>query len=186
MTNCQEYSQKLPFLSIWNAKHPNPFGNGHLCNKCHQPYQLVLEKYTTHLKQVDSDPKAATWVALCCLLAAQRVNLVRTITAVLCGFIETRNSWEVCRYRAIELAKKTMAMLPLDSEGLLLVKNLLSRAEAVTEPPHREIPIRLHASVMGDRILDIEHEAIMRSGISLDDLNDLVTSLPGHQWLLAP
>jgi len=79
-----------------------------------------------------------------------------------------------------------MPMLPFDSEGLLLLKGLLSKAEAVTKPPHREIPIRLHASVMGDRILDIEHEAMMRSGISLDDLNDLVTSLPGHQWLLAP
>jgi len=97
VANCRKCDQKFPFLSIWNAKRPNPLGNGHLCNKCYQLYQFVLEKYTTHLKQVDTDPRAAAWVALCCLLAAQRINLVRTVTAVLCDFIETKNSWEVCR-----------------------------------------------------------------------------------------
>ena len=186
MANCRQCGQKFSFLSIRDVRHPNPLGSGHLCNKCYQPYQLVLEKYKTNLKQVDTDPKAATWVALCCLLAAQRVNLVRTVTAILCGFFETKNSWGVCRHRAMELAKKAISMLPFDSEGLVLVKDLLSKAEEVTESPPREIPIRLHASVMGDTILDIEYEAIMRSGISIDDLNNLVTSLPGHQWLLTP
>ena len=186
MVDCQQCGQKFPFFSILDVRRPNPLGNGHLCNTCYLPYQLVLEKYTTHVKQVDIDPRAATWVALCCLLAAQRVNLVRTVTAILCGFFETKNSWEVCRCRAMELSKKAMSMLPLDSDGWVLVKGLLSKAEAVTESPHRQIPVRLHASVMGDSILDIEYEALMRSGISIDDLNSLVTSLPGNQWLLTP
>jgi hypothetical protein len=37
---------------------------------------------------------------------------------------------------------------------------------------------------MGDSIQDIEYEAVLRSGISMDELNHLVVSLPGHQWLL--
>jgi hypothetical protein len=33
-------------------------------------------------------------------------------------------------------------------------------------------------------VLDIEHEAIMRSGASINELNRLVASLPGYRWLL--
>lgn len=42
-----------------------------------------------------------------------------------------------------------------------------------------------HASVWGDSIIDIEYEAVVRNGASIDELNNLVASLPSHQWLLS-
>ena len=59
-------------------------------------------------------------------------------------------------------------------------------AAKITEPPPRKIRIQQYASVMGDTILAIEHQALVRSGVSIDDLNNCVAALPGHQWLLAP
>ena len=161
-------------------------GDEYLCKECYQPYRIVLDKYTINLKKADTDPKAAAWVALCCLLAAQRVNLVRTLTATISGIYEKKNSWEECRQKAMELATKAMSMLPSDSEGQVFVKGLLARAEEVTESPPWEIPIQLHASPLGGSVLDIEYEAIVRSGVSIDELNNLVASLPGHKWLLPP
>ena len=159
-------------------------GSGYLCKECYQPYGLVLEIYTTNLEKSNTDPKAAAWVALCCLLAAQRINLVRTVTSVICGINEKKNSWEMCRQRAIELATKAMSMLPSGSEGQIFVKGILTGAEEITESPQREIPIQRHASVWGDSISDIEYEALVRSGLSIDELNNLIASMPGHQWLL--
>ena len=186
MANCQKCSKKLPFFTIWDAGRPNPLGNGQLCKKCYQPYGFVLEKYTANLDKADTDPKAVAWVALCYLLAAQRVNLVRTITAAIVGLTETQSSWEVCRQRAVELATKAMTMFAPDSDGRIFVKALLAMAAKVTEPPPRKIRIQQYASVMGDTILAIEHQALVRSGVSIDDLNNCVAALPGHQWLLNP
>ncbi|MFC1825955.1 hypothetical protein ACFLYZ_01005 [Thermodesulfobacteriota bacterium] len=160
-------------------------GDGKLCSQCYQPYGLVLKKYTASLDKADTDPRALAWVALCYLLAAHRVNLVRTITAAIVGFTETQNSWEVCRQRAMELATKAMRMLTSDSEGQVFVKELFARAEKITASPPREIPIQKYASVWGDSILDIEYEAVMRSGVSIDELNNFVASVPGHQWLIS-
>jgi len=185
MANCQKCRKKLPFFTIWAAGRPNPLGDGKLCSPCYQPYGLVLEKYTASLDKADTDPRALAWVALCYLLAAHRVNLVRTITAAIVGFTETQNSWEVCRQRAMELATKAMKMLTSDSEGQVFVKELFARAEKITASPPREIPIQKYASVWGDSILDIEYEAVMRSGVSIDELNNFVASVPGHQWLIS-
>lgn len=160
-------------------------GGGKLCLQCYQPYGLVLEKYMASLERTDKDPRALMWVALCYFLAARRVNLVRTITAAIVGFTETQSSWEVCRERAMELAAKTLSMMASDSVGRPFVKELFDRAEKITTPPARQIPIQRYASVWGDSILDLEYEAVMRSGISIDELNQLVASLPGHQWLIS-
>jgi len=186
MATCRKCGEKFPLFTIRNARHPSPFGDGDLCRECYRPYGLVLGKYTTNLKKTETDPKAAVWVALCCLLTAQRVNLVRTITAALIGLTETQNSWEMCRQKAIEYLTKAMPMFSADSDGQVFVKGLLDKAARITEPPPRKISIQRYASVMGDTILAIEHEAIVRSGVSIDDLNNCVVSLPGHQWLLNP
>ena len=186
MATCRKCGEKFPLFTIRNARYPSPFGDGDLCRGCYQPYGLVLGKYTANLKKTATDPKAAAWVALCCLLAAQRVNLVRTITAAMVGLTETQSSWEVCRQRAVELASKAMTMFSPDSDGRLFVKALLAMAVKINKPPPREIRIQQYASVMGDTILDIEHQALMRSGVSIDDLNNCVATLPGHQWLLSP
>ena len=119
-------------------------------------------------------------------MAAQRVNLVRTLTAAISKIYEKKNSWEECRQKTIEIATKAISMLHSDTEGQVFVKGLLAMAEETTEPPPREIPIQIHASPLGGPILDIEHEAIVRSGVSIDELNNLVASLPGHKWLLTP
>jgi len=186
MSTCRKCGEKFPLFTIRNAKHPSPFGDGDLCRGCYHPYSLVLRKYTANLNKTTTDPKAAAWVALCCLLAAQKINLVRTITAAIVGLTETQNSWEVCRQRAVELATKAMTMFSSDSDGRIFVKALLAMAAKITKPPPRKIRIQQYASVMGDTILAIEHLALVRSGVSIDDLNDCVTALPGHQWLLAP
>ncbi len=186
MAKCLKCGKKFPFFTIREARRPSPFGDGDLCRECYRPYGLVLGKYTTNLKKTETDPQAAVWVALCCLLAAQRVNLVRTITAALIGLTETKNSWEVCRQKAMEYLTKAMTMFSSDSDGHVFVKGLLDMAARITEPPPRKIRIQKYASVMGDTILAIEHEAIARSGVSIDDLNNCVAALPGHQWLLAP
>lgn len=185
MPNCRKCGKKLSIFTIRNARHPNPLGKGHLCRECYQPYFLVLEKYTKNLEKADTDPKAAVWIALCCLLAAQRINLVRTLTAALCGIFETQNSWEICRQKSIELAKKAISMLPSDSEGRDFVQGLLNRAEEIAESPPREILIQKYGSVFGDSVIAIEYEAITRSGISMDELDNFVESLPGHHWLLS-
>lgn len=185
MANCQKCKKKPPFFTFRDARRPNPLGNGQLCKECYRPYGLVLEKYTANLNKADTDPKAVAWVALCYLLAAQRVNLVRTITAAIVGLTETKNSWEVCRQRAMELATKAMRMLAPDSEGQVFMQGLFARAKKITKSPSREIPIQRYASVWGDSILDLEYEAVMRSGVSIDELNNFVGSMPGHQWLVS-
>lgn len=185
MTNCQRCGKKFNFFTIGDAKHPSPVKDGYLCKKCYEPYGLVLEKYSANLKKTETDPKAAAWVALCYILAAQRVNVVRTITAALLGLTETHSSWEVCRRRAKELAATSMTMVSSDTEGQIFLNGLFKIVENITELPHREIRIQRYASVMGDSIHDIEYEAVLRSGISMDELNNLVVSLPGHQWLLS-
>lgn len=185
MMNCQKCGKKFSFFTISDARHPSPSRNGYLCKKCYEPYGLVLEKYSANLKKTETDPKAAAWVALCYTLAAQRVNIVRTITAAIIGLIETHSSWEVCRQRATDLATAAMAMVSTDAEGQIFMNGLLTMIENITESPHREIRIQRYASVMGDSIQNIEYEAVMRSGISMDELNNLVVSLPGHQWLMS-
>lgn len=184
MAHCQKCKKKLPFFSLRDAKRPNPLGEGKLCPKCYQPYGLVLEKYTESLDLAATDPKAVAWVALCYLLAAQRINLVRTVTAALVGFSEMQNSWEVCRQKTMELATKATRMLAPDSEGQVFMKSLFAGAQKITKSPSRQIPIQRHASVWGDTIRDIEHEAVVRSGISMDEINNYIASIPGHQWLV--
>ena len=186
MVNCHKCGKKFPFFTIRDVRRPNPFGNGYLCEECYQPYGLVLDKYTTNLKKADTDPKAAAWIALCQLLAAQRVNLVRTLTVTIMRASETKNSWEVCRQGAIELATKAMSMLPSDSEGQMFLEGLLTKAEEIMESAPLEIPIQVHASPLGGSVLAIEYEAVVRSGVLIDELNNLVASLPGHKWLSAP
>ena len=186
MANCQKCGKKFSIFTIRDERHSNPLGDKYLCKECYQPYRLVLEKYTNNLKKVDTDPKGAAWVALCCLLAAQRVNLVRTLTVTIMGVSETKNSCEVCRQGAIELATKAMSMLPSDSEGQVFLQGLLTKAEEIMESASWEIPIQVHASPLAGSVLAIEYEAVVRSGVSIDKLNNLVASLPGHQWLLTP
>lgn len=185
MAICQRCKVKFSFFTIREQKRPNPLGSGNLCQRCYQPYDLVIEKYKANLKKIDTDPKAGAWVALCCLLAAQRINLVRTITAAISGFFETQDSWKTCKEAAIRLATNAMSMLPSDSEGLIFLQALLARAQGIEESPSREIPRQRYASVYGDSIVDIEYEAVVQSGVSIDELNALALSLPGHQWLLS-
>jgi len=186
MADCQKCGKKFPIFTISDVRAPNPLGNGYLCKKCYQPYGLVLEKYTMNLKKIDTDPMAAAWVALCYLLVAQRINLVRTLTATISGLYEKKNSWEVCRQSAMTLSAKAMPMLPSDSDGRVFVKSIFDMAEEITEPPPRAIPIQRHASPLGGPVLDIEYEAIVRSGVSIDEINKLAASLPGHQWVSPP
>ncbi len=186
MANCKTCQKSFPFFTIRDIKRPNPTGDGYLCKTCFEPYGLVMETYTTNLEKCDADPKAAAWVALCYLLTAQRINLVRTVTSVICGINEKKNSWEVCRQRAIELATKATSMLPPGSEGEIFLKAILTGVEKVTESPQREIPIQRHASVWGDSIKDIGYEALIRSGLSIDELNNLIASMPGNRWLSSP
>jgi len=185
MPTCHKCKEKFSFFTIRDKKYPNPLGAGHLCRRCYQPYGLVLKKYMTNLEKIDSDPKAAAWVALCCLLAARRINLMRTITAVISGFVEKQNSWKVCKEKAMILAAKAMSMLSRDSDGHLFLKALYANAKDITKPPTREIPIQRYASVFEDRILDIEYEAVVRSGVTIDEVSRFASSLPRHQWLLA-
>ncbi|UCD88520.1 MAG: hypothetical protein JSW04_08580, partial [Desulfobacterales bacterium] len=80
MAYCQKCEKKLPLITIKHPRHPNPLGNGHLCKACYQPYLLVINTYTENVKSAEADPKAAAWIALCCMMAAQRINLVHTLT----------------------------------------------------------------------------------------------------------
>ena len=111
---------------------------------------------------------------------------MRTITAAISGFIETQNKWKVCKERAIRLTKNAISLLPCDSDGLIFMKALFTRAEGIVDPPSREVQLQKYASVFGDTIVDIEYEAVLRSGISIDELNRLASSLPGHPWLFNP
>jgi hypothetical protein len=186
MASCRYCEKTFPIITIRDVRHQNPLGGGFLCKECYTPYRIVLETYTASKIKADTDPKAAAWVALCYILSAQRVNLVRTLTAILCGIFETKNSWEVCRQHAMDLTKKAMAMLPSNSQGQVFLQGLFRMAEKISEPPQRQIPIQLHASPLGSPVRDIEYEAVRRSGASIDELNHLVASLPGHQWLRTP
>ena len=184
MADCRKCRQQLPFFTIRDERHPNPLGAGFLCKTCAQPYRLVLKTYTINLKKAATDPKAAAWLALCCLAAAQRVNLVRTVTAALVGRTETLNSWEVCRQKAMALTAKALSMFDADAEGRVFLEALFALTQKITASPPRKIPIQRYASVMGDTILDIEYEAIQHSGLSMDELKSLALSMPGHEWLL--
>jgi len=183
MPICQKCKEKYPFFTIRGKKYPNPLGTGYLCRKCYQPYGLALKKYTTNLEKIDSDPKAAAWVALCCLLASRRINLIRTITAIVSGFIEKQNSWKVCKERSMFLAVKAMSMISSDSDGHLFLKALYVNAKDMTKPPTREMPIQRYASIFENKILDIEYEAVVRSGVTIDEVSRFASSLPRYQWL---
>ncbi len=185
MPICQKCKKKFSLFTFWDKKYPNPLGLGHLCRKCYLPFGIVLKKYKINLEKIDSDPKAAAWVALLCLLAARRINLIRTITAAISGFVEKQNSWKVCKERAMILTEKAMTMISSDSDGQLLLNALYTHAKEIKEPPTWEVPIQRYASVFGDRILDIEYEAVVRSGVTIDELSRFVSSLPHHQWLLS-
>jgi hypothetical protein len=186
MADCRKCAKKFPIITMRNARYPNPLGGGHLCSVCYQPYLFALETYTNNVNNAETDPKAAAWTALCCLLAAQRINLVHRFVAVLCNIVETKNSWEVCKQKSIELAKHAISMLDSDAKGQIFVQALLKEAERVVEPPRRQVPIQKYGSVFGDAIVAIELEAMKRSGVSKDELETLVKSLPGHEWLLPP
>ena len=186
MANCRACGKKFPLFSFRNMKYPNPSGDGCVCGACHRPYGVVLEKYAENLKNVDTDPKAAAWVAVCHLMAAQRVRLVRTVTAAIIGISETQSSREVCRQSAARLVAAAKSMLPPDAEGQGFLNGILHRVDTMTESPTREIPIQRHASVWGDTILTIEYEAVMRSGISIDELNRYAASFPEHWWFFGP
>ena len=108
---------------------------------------------------------------------------MRTITATISGFVEKQNSWKVCKERAMILAEKAMSMLSRNSDGHLFLKALYANAKDITKPPTREIPIQRYASVFEDRILDIEYEAVVRSGVTIDEVKRFASSLPRHQWL---
>ena len=185
MLACQKCKEKISFFSIRDKNYSNPLGSGHLCRKCYEPYGLVLERYTSNLKNIDADPRAAAWIALCCLLAARRINLMRTITAAISGFVEKKDSWKACKERAMILAESAMSMLSRNSDGHLFLKALYAHAKDMTKPPSWEIPIQRYASVYGDRILDIEYEALVRSGLTIDDVKRFASSLPRYQWLLS-
>lgn len=186
MTTCANCQKTFPLFTIRDVKRPNPVGKGYLCETCYRPYFLVLEKYTANINKVDTDPVAAAWVALCCHLAATQINLQRTITAVLCGVFEEEYSWKICRQKAMELAVKAMSMIPSHSDGHMFLSALFNRAEKTSTSPDRELSIRLHASVMGDTVPDIEYQALLNSGVTIEELNALVKSLSGHQWLCTP
>jgi hypothetical protein len=109
---------------------------------------------------------------------------MRTITAAISGFVEQQNSWKFCRERAMILAEKAMSMLSRDSDGNLFLKALYLNAKDMTKPPIREIPIQRYASIFEDKILDIEYEAVVRSGVTIDEVSRFASSLPHHQWLL--
>lgn len=160
-------------------------GNGHLCGMCYQPYLLFIETYISNVNNAETDPKAAAWTILCCLLVAQRINLVYTLTAVLCGIVEISNSWEVCKQTSIELAENALSRLNSDSDGQVFMQVLKNRAEVLAGSPRRQISIQKYGSVFGDVIVPIELEAIKLSGVSIDELNAFVKSLPGHPWLLS-
>ena len=185
MPNCQKCKGKTSFFAIRDKFYPNPLGTGHLCRKCYEPYGLVLKKYTINLEKIDSNPKSAAWVALCCILAARRINIVRTITATISGFVEKQNSWEVCRERSMILTKKAMSMPLNDSDGYIFLNALYTNAKNITEPPAWEITLQRYASVFEDKILDIEYEAVTRSGITIDEVSEFACFLPQYQWLLS-
>ena len=183
MPNCQKCKGKTSFFAIRDKFYPNPLGTGHLCRKCYEPYGLVLKKYTINLEKIDSNPKSAAWVALCCILAARRINIVRTITAAISGFVEKQYSWEACRERAMILTQKAMSMLSNDSYGYLFLNALYKNAKNITKSPAWEITLQRYASVFGDTILDIEYEAVERSGVTIDEVSRFASYLPRHQWL---
>jgi len=91
----------------------------------------------------------------------------------------------MCRQRAVDLSIKAKGMLSADSEARAFVKKIQDMAVKITASPSREFSIQRYASVMGDAIRTIEYEAVLRSGVTIAELNGLVASLPGHQWLLA-
>jgi hypothetical protein len=184
MANCQKCNKIFSLITIRNVRHSNPLGNGNLCSACYQPYLLVLETYTSNVDNADTDPKAAAWTALCCLLTAQKINLVHTFIAALCGIVETRHSWEVCRQKSIELVQHALKMLEPDANGRVFLQALLNSAEVLVKTPGRQISVQKYGSVFGDDIAAIEYEAIKRSGVCMDELNAFVTSLPGREWLI--
>ncbi len=183
MAGCQNCGKKFPMLTVRDVRRPNPLGEGELCEDCYTPYGLTLEKYLANKIPAETNPKAAAWVALCYILAARRVNLKRTLVAILCDICETKNSWEVCRQRAMEFTKKAMSALPPKSQSHMFMKGLYDMAERISQPPPREIPLQVHASPLAGTVRDIGYEAVRQSGATIDELNHLVASVPGHQWL---
>ena len=63
----------------------------------------------------------------------------------------------------MEFTTKAIAMLSPDSAGRVFVREIQAAAEKITEPPSREFSIQRYASVMGDSIRTLEHEAVERS-----------------------
>jgi len=92
----------------------------------------------------------------------------------------------VYRQSAAKFAATAKSILPPNAEGQGVLSGILNRVETMTESPPRQIPIQRHASVWGDTIPDIEYEALMRSGITIDELNSYVASFSGAPMAVNP
>lgn len=156
----------------------------------HAP-KTVLELYSQMNEQAASNPTAGAWIAVCHLLAAERVNVIDRVSGVIGGGILKAGepTWRVSRAEAIRCAGTAISLLGDDTEGIAFLREILTRAEGISEPGvqptvrETEVTPGLFggAYVFRDETIAIH---TLANELTMAEIKDIVKSIPGHEWLI--
>ena len=172
-------------LGFWSKQYTG-CRTGPFCKDCIRRHWAFAFLYG-HVGDVESGAKAVAWHALCHLVCAERVNIIRDISHVLGASSKGEPTWPASKASAIKCAREAAASLPADSPGKATMNAILERATAIDAPRGPEVhmkemstsagPIFAHVTMVLDQL------AITACETTIDDLVDTLESLPNHEWL---
>lgn len=130
VAQCIKCGAKVGFFSQKNLRS----GKGPFCKTCFVPYTAFFFTWIQQSKKSDADPQSAAWVALCHLVCAERVNVVRETKHAIGMSLEKEETWKESKKSAVEYAQKALSLLPTSSPGHPFVSALLQRAQRIAGP----------------------------------------------------
>jgi len=192
MSICVKCGKEIGVISKFWFGQCNPVRKEDYCRPCCKELKKLqrafTEKYQEHEKNVNDDPKSAIWVSLCHLVCAEKVNIIPRIDHVIGGVgNKGRPTWISSKANAIKFAEKAKEMLPPDSSGQTLIKNILNRANKIEsskalsyiwEEKSTSVGLMPHFTLVP------ELKAIHYGAVTINELMETVNSMPGGDWLL--
>jgi hypothetical protein len=192
MATCVKCGKEIGILSKFWFGQCNPVRKEDYCRPCckelKKSQRAFTEKYQEHEKKAKDDPKSAIWVALCHLICAEKVNIIPRIDHIMSGVgNEERPTWRSSKTNTIRFAEKAKNMLPSDSPGQTLIKNILNRAKQIESCEAPSYVLKEQSSSVGlipHFTLVSELKAIHYGAVTINELMETVSSIPCGNWLL--
>jgi len=188
MAQCIECNKRVGFFKKrYTASRKGPF-----CKECFRPRLAVCMLYMHQAAKAEdtgsiSNAKAAAWVALCHLVCAERVNIVRHYEHALGASLGSRSTWQASKQKAQEYAGRANALLLPNSPGKTFTQAILDRASSLQAPRSKEVHGHSISSSPGPLFASYTHTledvAILSGEASIADVEETLKSLPGHDWL---